>query len=118
MSTATAAAPAAPLSFRDVLRIDVMRRVFYAQVVSLLGDFLALFAVKLMRDPFAFTFPGTSSGTKTSETASPWRGNAADSDLARAAGIDDIGRSHVDPSASAGNSDLIAPPSSILWKIC
>src|SRR5688572_27774533 len=33
------------LSFRDVLRIDVMRRVFYAQVISLFGDFLALFAV-------------------------------------------------------------------------
>src|SRR3977135_2137346 len=50
MSTATAtaaapAAPAAPLSFRDVLRIDVMRRVWYAQVISLFGDFLALFAV-------------------------------------------------------------------------
>src|SRR5438876_8086760 len=42
---ATAAAPAAPMSFRDVLRIDVMRRVWYAQVVSLFGDFLALFAV-------------------------------------------------------------------------
>ncbi len=34
-----------PLSFREVLRIDVMRRVWYAQVVSLFGDFLALFAV-------------------------------------------------------------------------
>src|SRR5262245_27874051 len=49
MSSATAAgattAPAAPLTFRDVLRIDVMRRVFYAQVISLFGDFLALFAV-------------------------------------------------------------------------
>src|SRR5476649_2058543 len=45
MSTATLAAPAAPLSFRDVLRIEVMRRVWYAQVVSLFGDFLALFAV-------------------------------------------------------------------------
>jgi len=50
MSTATAtagaaAAPPAPLTFRDVLRIDVMRRVWYAQVVSLFGDFLALFAV-------------------------------------------------------------------------
>ncbi|OFW08696.1 MAG: MFS transporter [Acidobacteria bacterium RIFCSPLOWO2_02_FULL_67_36] len=38
------AAPA-PLSFRQVLAIDVMRRVWYAQVISLLGDFLALFAV-------------------------------------------------------------------------
>src|SRR5258708_36430715 len=43
-------APAAPhppvlLSFGDVLRIPVMRRVWYAQVVSLFGDFLALFAV-------------------------------------------------------------------------
>ena len=50
MSTATvtagaAAAPPAPLTFRDVLRIDVMRRVWYAQVISLFGDFLALFAV-------------------------------------------------------------------------
>jgi DHA3 family macrolide efflux protein-like MFS transporter len=45
MSTATASAPAIPLSFRDVLRIPVMRRVWYAQVVSLFGDFLALFAV-------------------------------------------------------------------------
>jgi MFS family permease len=38
-------APAAPMSFREVLGIDVMRRVWYAQVVSLFGDFLALFAV-------------------------------------------------------------------------
>ncbi len=45
MSTATASAPAIPLSFRDVLRITVMRRVWYAQVISLFGDFLALFAV-------------------------------------------------------------------------
>src|SRR5207249_4491132 len=40
-----AAAPAAPMSFRDVLRIDVMRKVWFAQVISLFGDFLALFAV-------------------------------------------------------------------------
>jgi MFS family permease len=40
-----AAAPAAAMSFRDVLSIVVMRRVWYAQVVSLFGDFLALFAV-------------------------------------------------------------------------
>ena len=33
------------MSFRDVLRVDVMRRVWYAQVISLFGDFLALFAV-------------------------------------------------------------------------
>lgn len=33
------------LSFREVLQIDVMRRVWYAQVISLFGDFLALFAV-------------------------------------------------------------------------
>jgi MFS family permease len=45
MATATAAAPAAPLTFREVLRITVMRRVWFAQVVSLFGDFLALFAV-------------------------------------------------------------------------
>src|SRR6266545_114165 len=45
MSTATAGAALAPMTFREVLRIDVMRRVWYAQVVSLFGDFLALFAV-------------------------------------------------------------------------
>src|SRR4051795_584743 len=44
-SAGAAAAPALPLTFRDVLRIDVMRRVGYAQVISLFGDFLALFAV-------------------------------------------------------------------------
>jgi MFS transporter, DHA3 family, macrolide efflux protein len=43
MSTSVAAA--VQLGFRDVLRIDVMRRVWYAQVVSVFGDFLALFAV-------------------------------------------------------------------------
>lgn len=46
MTTPTAGPPPAPpLTFRDVLRLTVMRRVWYAQVVSLLGDFLALFAV-------------------------------------------------------------------------
>src|SRR5438477_3297369 len=44
-ATAAAAAPPDPLSFGDVLRIDVMRRVWFAQVISLFGDFLALFAV-------------------------------------------------------------------------
>ncbi len=33
------------MTFRDVLRLTVMRRLWYAQIVSLLGDFLALFAV-------------------------------------------------------------------------
>jgi len=33
------------MTFRDVLGLRVMRRVWYAQLVSLLGDFLALFAV-------------------------------------------------------------------------
>jgi DHA3 family macrolide efflux protein-like MFS transporter len=33
------------MTFRDVLRLTVMRRVWYAQMVSLLGDFLAIFAV-------------------------------------------------------------------------
>src|SRR5438045_9653809 len=46
MATATATAqPPVLLSFREVLRITVMRRVWYAQIVSLFGDFLALFAV-------------------------------------------------------------------------
>ena len=34
-----------PLSMRAVLRIPVMRRLWYAQIVSNFGDFLALFAV-------------------------------------------------------------------------
>ena len=33
------------MTFRDVLGLTVMRRVWYAQLVSLFGDFLALFAV-------------------------------------------------------------------------
>src|SRR5262245_16421559 len=45
MTTATATAPPASMSFREVLGIDVMRRVWYAQLISLFGDFLALFAV-------------------------------------------------------------------------
>lgn len=44
MSDATAASPL-PLTFREVLGLVVMRRVWYAQLVSVLGDFLALFAV-------------------------------------------------------------------------
>jgi DHA3 family macrolide efflux protein-like MFS transporter len=44
MATETAALQA-PMTFREVLGLTVMRRVWYAQVVSLLGDFLALFAV-------------------------------------------------------------------------
>jgi MFS family permease len=44
------------MSFRDVLRIDVMRRVWYAQIVSLFGDFLALFAVIAL---VSFTMHGT-----------------------------------------------------------
>jgi len=38
-------APPAALTMREVLRIDTMRRLWYAQIVSGLGDFLALFAV-------------------------------------------------------------------------
>ncbi len=34
-----------PLSLREVIRIVPMRRMWYAQIVSVLGDFLALFAV-------------------------------------------------------------------------
>src|SRR3954451_19319075 len=56
MSTATAGAAPVPMSFRDVLRIDVMRRVWYAQLVSLFGDWLALFAVIAV---VSFTMHGT-----------------------------------------------------------
>ncbi|HYT75402.1 MAG TPA: MFS transporter [Vicinamibacterales bacterium] len=45
MATQTTTAPPAPMTFRQVLGLTVMRRVWYAQLVSLLGDFLALFAV-------------------------------------------------------------------------
>src|SRR3954452_11607904 len=45
MTTVETTAPPAAMSFGEVLGITVMRRVFYAQVVSLFGDFLALFAV-------------------------------------------------------------------------
>src|SRR5438132_5376384 len=44
-ATGAATAPPAPLTFREVLRIDIIRRIWYAQMVSLFGDFLALFAV-------------------------------------------------------------------------
>ena len=40
-----APAPPAALSMREVLRITTMRRLWYAQIVSNFGDFLALFAV-------------------------------------------------------------------------
>jgi MFS family permease len=36
---------ATPLSFSDVLRISAVKRLFIAQIVSVFGDFLALFAV-------------------------------------------------------------------------
>src|SRR3954451_4121413 len=36
---------ATPLSFSDVLRIPAVKRLFVAQVVSVFGDFMALFAV-------------------------------------------------------------------------
>jgi MFS family permease len=35
----------APLSMGDVLRVPMMRRLWYAQIISVFGDFLALFAV-------------------------------------------------------------------------
>ena len=39
------APPPASMTMREVLRIDTMRRLWFAQIVSALGDFLALFAV-------------------------------------------------------------------------
>jgi DHA3 family macrolide efflux protein-like MFS transporter len=47
MSTSAANPPSlpAPLSMSAVLRIPIMRRLWYAQIVSTFGDFLALFAV-------------------------------------------------------------------------
>jgi MFS transporter, DHA3 family, macrolide efflux protein len=43
--TDTTSIAAPPMTFREVLRGLVIRRVWYAQIVSLFGDFLALFAV-------------------------------------------------------------------------
>src|SRR5215469_8208126 len=37
--------PAAPLSFSDVLRLRPVRRLWIAQIVSVFGDFLAVFAI-------------------------------------------------------------------------
>src|ERR1700761_2836966 len=37
-----------PMSMAAVLRIPTMRRLWYAQVVSVFGDFLALFAVMII----------------------------------------------------------------------
>ncbi len=49
MSTTSQAAagvlPSEPLGMGAVLRIPVMRRLWYAQIISVFGDFLALFAV-------------------------------------------------------------------------
>ena len=44
MTSNTAARPA-PMTFREVLGLTVIRRVWIAQLISLVGDFLALFAV-------------------------------------------------------------------------
>ena len=43
--SATATTPPAPLSLRDVLKIPGFRTLWFAQVVSILGDFLAIFGV-------------------------------------------------------------------------
>jgi MFS family permease len=43
--TAEAIPTPTPLTMREVLRIPTMRRLWYAQIVSVFGDFLALFAV-------------------------------------------------------------------------
>jgi MFS transporter, DHA3 family, macrolide efflux protein len=42
---AAAAAPPVPMTFREVLGLTVMRRVWFAQLISMIGDFLAVFAV-------------------------------------------------------------------------
>lgn len=39
------ASPATQLTFREVLRIRPVRRLWIAQLVSIFGDFLAIFAV-------------------------------------------------------------------------
>jgi MFS family permease len=44
-ATPVQSAAPAPLSLGEVLRIPVMRRLWYGQLISTFGDFLALFAV-------------------------------------------------------------------------
>jgi MFS transporter, DHA3 family, macrolide efflux protein len=39
------ATPGTPLSFSDVLRLRPVRRLWIAQIVSVFGDFLAVFAI-------------------------------------------------------------------------
>ena len=39
------ATPATTLSFKDVLQIPAVKRLWIAQIVSVFGDFIALFAV-------------------------------------------------------------------------
>ena len=48
--------PATPLSFRDVLQIPAVKRLWIAQIVSVFGDFLALFAIIAY---ITFTLHGT-----------------------------------------------------------
>jgi DHA3 family macrolide efflux protein-like MFS transporter len=43
--SATAAGPAVPLSLRDILKISGFKRLWLARLVSILGDFLAVFGV-------------------------------------------------------------------------
>ena len=44
-AAAATPAPPEPLSMSEVLRISMLRRLWYAQIISVFGDFLALFAV-------------------------------------------------------------------------
>jgi MFS transporter, DHA3 family, macrolide efflux protein len=44
-AAAATPAPPEPLSMSDVLKISMLRRLWYAQIISVFGDFLALFAV-------------------------------------------------------------------------
>src|ERR1700738_3652163 len=44
-AAATTPAPPKPLGMGEVLRISMLRRLWYAQIISVFGDFLALFAV-------------------------------------------------------------------------
>jgi MFS family permease len=44
-TVATTPAPPEPLGMGEVLRIPMLRRLWYAQIISVFGDFLALFAV-------------------------------------------------------------------------
>ncbi len=69
-SAATTPAPPEPLGMSEVLRIPMLRRLWYAQIISVFGDFLALFAV-IGISPSSSTAPPSRSPASRSPTCCP-----------------------------------------------